>query len=71
MSTYTSDGQLPVQIVNELTTTFKNLPSVGFIWRLKENFVDSTPSNVLFIDWIDQRSLLGKCFKSTATSLLL
>ena len=63
MSTFTSDGQLPAEIVREFTTTFKKFPKVGVIWRLKENLVDSPSSNILFIDWIEQRSLLGKCFE--------
>jgi len=59
MSTFTSDGQLPAEIIKEFTTTFKKFPKVGVIWRLKENLVDSPPNNILFIDWIDQRSLLA------------
>jgi len=59
MSTYSNDGQLPVRFIKEFTATFKRFPKVGFIWRLKEDLVDSSPNNVLFVDWVDQRSLLG------------
>lgn len=60
MSTYTSDRQLPAEIVHEVVTSFEKFSTVGFIWRLKEDLVTSPPNNILFIDWIDQRSLLGK-----------
>lgn len=60
MSTYSNDGQLPVQFIKEFSATFKRFPNVGFIWRLKEDLIDSPPKNALFIDWIDQRSLLGE-----------
>ena len=60
MSTYTNDGKLPAELVKEFTATFKRFPEVGIIWRLKQDLVDSPSNNILFIDWIDQRSLLGE-----------
>jgi hypothetical protein len=63
MSTYTSDGQLPVPIIREFIAAISYLQNIGFIWRLKKELVDAPPDNVIFIDWIDQRSLLGKFLK--------
>ncbi|KAE9547779.1 hypothetical protein FO519_009009 [Halicephalobus sp. NKZ332] len=59
MSTFSNDGQLPVNLIKEFTATFKGFPKIGFIWRLKEDLVDAPPNNVAFTEWIDQRSLLG------------
>jgi hypothetical protein len=70
MSTFTSDGQLPVQIVNEFTATFEKFPTIGFIWRLKEELVASPSNNILFIDWIDQRALLGKDLRAILFNML-
>uniref|UniRef100_A0AC34PVZ7 Glucuronosyltransferase n=1 Tax=Panagrolaimus sp. JU765 TaxID=591449 RepID=A0AC34PVZ7_9BILA len=66
MSTFQNDGRLPPNLVKEFSAAFKRFPKVGFVWRLKQ-VVDNPPNNALFVEWIDQRTVLA----NPKTKLLL
>jgi hypothetical protein len=45
---------------SEIVDAFRELNEFNFICKCRADFIRRKPSNVLFVDWLQQNELLGK-----------